>query len=354
MAHPACNCSVSNLCWGVPSAIVESEGRAGWRRGERGSPVYAPSDKSRTPRVSRYHVVQSKRLTVTRYTIHDTRHCTRMKLTSSSSKWMQSFPSGNSRRPVPAIVILERDGAIWRLGHRWHLQRCPLSIARDIIRVVGVPLMALRQARCPCPDEDNLHLLCRRPNLLVMGYGDTECMRKVPVPARNTGEPRLDRDGGTMRGQRHTMPRAQTTLLASHPLSVQTLRREVPDSPRYNPVRASLNHIQISLRLRRIGIDISVLTPASELSTFLFNMAFLRHDGRSAVTTASGPSSEESCGDPAPAATGSERGYVRAEEVGPMWSDWYEEGEGNTESRVQDTSALSWRNQHSVLRTTYR
>lgn len=95
-----------------------------------------------------------------------------------------------------------------------------------------------------------------------------------------------------MRGHSHTTPRAQTTLLASHPFRSR-LQARVPDSPRYNPVRASLNQIQVSHGIRRIGIDISVLTPASEMSIFLFTMAFLGLDSRPAATMASGPSSEE-------------------------------------------------------------
>jgi len=65
MAHPACNCSVSNLCWGASSAIVEAEWRAGWRRGRSDSQVCPSIGRVCSPGVSKNHVVQSKRLTIT-------------------------------------------------------------------------------------------------------------------------------------------------------------------------------------------------------------------------------------------------------------------------------------------------
>lgn len=46
------------------------------------------------------------------------------------------------------------------------------------------------------------------------------------------------------------------------------------------------------LRVCRNLIDISVLTPASEMSILLFTMAFLGLDSRLAATMASGPSGE--------------------------------------------------------------
>jgi len=67
MAYPACNCSVSNLCWGVSSAIVEGE-CSGELDGDvvgRDSKVCPRVDQESGTGISRNHIVQSKRLTIT-------------------------------------------------------------------------------------------------------------------------------------------------------------------------------------------------------------------------------------------------------------------------------------------------